>query len=103
GALLAPWFDRDLSCAGRITYRDSAGDLRSALIDFERAVATIPSLAIHLDRGVNDNRSINAQKDIVPVFLQLGAEECSLSELHSPKAFECIPPNFRALLAAQMR
>jgi aspartyl aminopeptidase len=90
GALLNPWFDRDLSMAGRVTFRDDAGNLRSTLIDFQQAVATVPSLAIHLDRGVNDNRSINAQKDIVPVILQLEAEDTR-------------SPDFRALLAAQLR
>lgn len=90
GALLNPWFDRDLSMAGRVTFRDEAGNLRSCLIDFREPVATIPSLAIHLDRGVNDNRSINAQKDIVPIMLQLAAEEIR-------------SPDFRALLAAQLR
>lgn len=90
GALLAPWFDRDLSLAGRVTYRDEKGLLQSSLVNFERPVATIPSLAIHLDRGVNDNRSINAQKDIVPVILQLAVDET-----HTP--------DFRALLIAQLR
>lgn len=90
GALLGPWFDRDLSLAGRVTFRDEAGILRSVLINFERAIATIPSLAIHLDRGVNDNRSINSQKDIVPVLLQLDADQT-----HAP--------DFRTLLVAQMR
>jgi aspartyl aminopeptidase len=90
GVLLGPWFDRDLSLAGRVTYRDEEGNLRSALINFERPVAVIPSLAIHLDRGVNDNRSINAQKDIVPVLLQLTTDETQV-------------PDFRALLVAQLR
>lgn len=71
GALLAPWFDRDLSLAGRVSYRDAQHNVRSVLINFVAPVATIPSLAIHLDREVNRSRSINAQKDIVPLLLQL--------------------------------
>jgi aspartyl aminopeptidase len=90
GVLLAPWFDRDLSMAGRVTYRDETGALRSALVNFEKPIATVPSLAIHLDRGVNESRNINAQKDIVPVLLQLEAEDTPA-------------PDFRALLAAQLR
>lgn len=73
GALLAPWFDRDLSLAGKVSFRNNAGDLRHAFIDFKQAVVTIPSLAIHLDRGVNESRTINSQRDIVPVLMQLAA------------------------------
>lgn len=75
GALLAPWFDRDLSMAGKVSFRNSAGVLQHALIDFKKPVVSIPSLAIHLDRGVNDNRSINAQRDIVPLWQQLPTGE----------------------------
>ncbi|MEH6564833.1 MAG: M18 family aminopeptidase [Halopseudomonas sp.] len=68
GALLSPWFDRDLSLAGRVSFRDSAGRISSRLIDFKRPIAVIPSLAIHLNRGVNDGQPINAQTDLPPVL-----------------------------------
>jgi aspartyl aminopeptidase len=70
GVLLGPWFDRDLALAGRISYRDDNGELRSALYDSGRAIGIIPSLAIHLDRDVNNNRSINAQTHL-PVVMGL--------------------------------
>jgi aspartyl aminopeptidase len=69
-ALLNPWFDRDLSIAGRITYRDSKQQLANCLINFEAPVAVIPSLAIHLDREANKSRSINAQQHLPPVLMQ---------------------------------
>ncbi|GAA6131766.1 M18 family aminopeptidase [Halopseudomonas sabulinigri] len=68
GALLAPWFDRDLSLAGRVSFRDGAGRIASRLIDFKRPIAVIPNLAIHLNRGVNDGQPINAQTDLPPVL-----------------------------------
>ena len=70
GALLNPWFDRDLSIAGRIDYRDKSGNLTYDFIDFKKAVAVIPSLAIHLDRDANKNRSVNAQTDLMPLLGQ---------------------------------
>ncbi len=70
GALLNPWFDRDLSIAGRLVYRDSQQQLVQKLIDFESPVATIPSLAIHLDRQANSERTVNAQTDIPPLLMQ---------------------------------
>ncbi|MGH1371972.1 MAG: M18 family aminopeptidase [Cellvibrionaceae bacterium] len=75
GVLLNPWFDRDLSLAGRVTYRTDKGLVTSELVDFKRALATIPSLAIHLDREANKNRSINAQTDIPPVLMQIDDKE----------------------------
>ena len=69
--LLNPWFDRDLSLAGRVTFSTKDGVLKNALINFEKPIAIIPSLAIHLDREVNDGRKINAQRDIPPVLLTL--------------------------------
>jgi len=68
GALLNPWFDRDLSIAGRISYRDSAQQLGNILVDFNGPVAVIPSLAIHLDRDANKSHSINPQQHL-PVIL----------------------------------
>lgn len=75
GALLNPWFDRDLSIAGRVAFIDDKGTQRSCLVDFKRPLAIIPSLAIHLDREVNQKRSINAQNDLPPLVLQCAANE----------------------------
>ncbi|MDG2089826.1 MAG: M18 family aminopeptidase [Gammaproteobacteria bacterium] len=70
GVLLNPWFDRDLSLAGRVHYKHKSGDVAPCLIDFEKAIASIPSLAIHLDREANSKRSIDKQKHLAPVLLQ---------------------------------
>lgn len=70
GVLLNPWFDRDLSLAGRIDYRRKDGSLAHTLINFEKAVAIIPSLAIHLDREANERRAINAQTYLPPILTQ---------------------------------
>lgn len=70
GALLNPWFDRDLSIAGRVHYQKNNGEMDSVLLDLQAPVAIIPSLAIHLDRGVNEGRPINAQKELPPILLQ---------------------------------
>lgn len=75
GVLLGPWFDRDLSLAGRVSYLDRNGAPGTCLIDFKRPVAVIPSLAIHLDREVNQKRSINAQTDLPPLLLQCAPGE----------------------------
>ncbi len=80
GVLMNPWFDRDLSLAGRITYRSQDGAVKNTLINLEKPIAVIPSLAIHLDREANSARSINAETDLPPILLQ-DEESFTLSSL----------------------
>jgi len=68
GVLLNPWFDRDLSLAGRIVYQSGAGERCEKLVDLKRPIGIVSSLAIHLDREANSNRTINPQTDIVPLI-----------------------------------
>ena len=68
GLLLNPWFDRDLSLAGRVSYLDSNNEIKDTLIDVKKAIAIIPSLAIHLDDKANKERTVNKQTDISPVL-----------------------------------
>ena len=68
GILLNPWFDRDLSLAGKVTYLDAKGKLQESLIDVKKSIAIIPSLAIHLDKQANEGRTVNKQTDISPIL-----------------------------------
>lgn len=77
GVLLNPWFDRNLGLAGRVVYLEN-NERKEALININRPIAYIPSLAIHLDRDANSSRSINAQTDIVPM---IGSGEIDLEQL----------------------
>lgn len=77
GVLLNPWFDRDLSIAGRVSYLTTTGQLSSAIIDFKKPLAIIPSLAIHLNREANSQNKINAQKHLPPILSQLDGEKCA--------------------------
>ena len=86
GALLAPWFDRDLSLAGRVTFREG-GKVQSQLIDFRLPIAIIPSLAIHLNREANQGWAINPQNELPPILAQVASETGA---------------DFRALLAEQL-
>lgn len=87
GLLLNPWFDRDLSIAGRVTYRNQQGNLLSALINFQRPIAVIPNLAIHLNRDVNEGKAVNKQKHMPPILMQVDGDE---------------KPDFRQLLKQQL-
>jgi len=68
GLLLNPWFDRDLSLAGRVNFLTHQGELQSSLINVEKKIAIIPSLAIHLDSQANTERSVNKQTDLCPIL-----------------------------------
>jgi len=70
GAILPTWFDRELSLAGRVTGLTANGEIVTYLIDFEKPMMMIPSIAIHLDRGVNEERKVNAHTDLCPIMSQ---------------------------------
>lgn len=74
GALLAPWFDRDLSLAGRVTFREG-GRVQSRLVDFQYPIAVIPNLAIHLNREANQGWAINPQTELPPILAQIAGED----------------------------
>ena len=72
------WFDRPLSVAGRVLVRTATAEgerVESRLIAPDRDIALIPSLAIHLDRGMNDGFSPNRATDLCPLVSagELGA------------------------------
>ncbi|HAD10433.1 MAG TPA: M18 family aminopeptidase [Porticoccaceae bacterium] len=94
GVLLNPWFDRDLSIAGRVVYREKgSGKLTKGLIDFKAPVAIIPSLAIHLDREANTGRTVNPQTDIPPILFEVK---------HNAQPGNKVD-DFREIVAAQLK
>ena len=79
GMMLRTWLDRPLSLAGKVVVRSGevfAPEVR--LVDFQRPLLTIPSLAIHMDREVNDEGKLNPQTDMLPLAA-CGGEELTES------------------------
>ena len=73
GLMLRTWLDRPLSLAGRVAIRGTDPfhpEIR--LVDFAQPIITIPSLAIHMDRDVNDKGELNPQKDMLPIAALFG-------------------------------
>lgn len=68
GCIMSTWFDRPLSIAGRVMV-SGPEPLHpvSLLVDLDAPVATIPNLAIHFNRQVNDGYKLSVQKDLKPV------------------------------------
>lgn len=60
------WFDRPLSLAGRVMVQ-IGNRIESRLVSLDRDVALIPSLAIHMDHGVNNGFAPNRRIDLCPV------------------------------------
>lgn len=70
GMLMAPWFDRPLSVAGRIIVKDGM-KIKPMLVNVERDLCIIPNLAIHMNREANTGVKYNPQKDMIPLFGEL--------------------------------
>jgi aspartyl aminopeptidase len=102
GALLAPWFDRDLSLAGRLTAIDKNGKLLNRLVDFQRPIGTVPSLAIHLNREVNEKNEINRQNHLPPILGFIGEEPDLQNLLLKQLAEQCPGEVFDSVLAFEL-
>ena len=70
GPILTTWLDRELSLAGRVVISTNEGSLKTLLVDFGDPLIYIPSLAIHLNRTVNEGQNINVQNDLSPIIAQ---------------------------------
>ncbi|QRV72845.1 aspartyl aminopeptidase [Ceratobasidium sp. AG-Ba] len=69
GGIWHTWFDRDLSLAGRVVVTDKSGEkFSSKLVNLKKPILRIPSLAIHLDRTVNDNFKFNQETQFTPIL-----------------------------------
>ena len=69
GAIMSTWMDRPLSLAGRVVLAgESMTEPEVRLMRIERPIRTIPNLAIHFNRQVNDGVALSKQKDMLPVL-----------------------------------
>lgn len=69
GPILYTWFDRPLSIAGRVMLKSyDPLNPTTELVKFDRPLLTIPHLAIHFNRAVNEGNPLSKQKDMLPVL-----------------------------------
>ena len=73
GMIYYTWLDRPLSVAGRVVVKTQSG-VKTRLVDLDTDLLTIPSLAIHLNRGVNDGAKFNPAKDLLPLYTMDGGK-----------------------------
>ncbi len=89
GVLLYTWIDRDLSIAGRLIVEEPDGALTRRLARLTGAQCRVASLAIHLDREVNDKGIVlNKQQHMVPI-LGLGEGAVGVERLVAALAASC--------------
>lgn len=67
GMVMRSWLDRPLSVAGRVMVRQE-GRIVSRLVNVDRELLVIPSVAIHMDREVNKGTALKANVDMLPLF-----------------------------------
>jgi aspartyl aminopeptidase len=76
GGIMYTWFDRPLSVSGRVMLRGKDPlHPEARIIDLKKPIATIPHLAIHFNRAVNEGNPLSVQKDMLPVVGYFSSEE----------------------------
>lgn len=78
--LCSTWFDRPLSVAGRAIVKNGSC-METKLVDIDRDLLMIPSLAIHMDRNVNNGHAYNKQVDMLPLLGGSVLEKGSLKKI----------------------
>lgn len=73
GMIMSTWLDRPLSVAGRLLVTEN-GHLAEKLIAIDGTMLVIPSVAIHMDRSVNQHKEWKVQKDMLPLYGMTGAK-----------------------------
>ncbi|XP_047309662.1 probable aspartyl aminopeptidase [Impatiens glandulifera] len=71
GGLWHTWFDRDLTIAGRVIIREGkegSGSYLHKLVRIHEPIMRIPTLAIHLNKGVSEGFQVNTQTHLLPVL-----------------------------------
>ena len=76
GPILATFTDRDLSLAGRISYKNEKGEIDGLLIKFDQPLLRLPNLAIHMNRTVNEDGLKLHRQNELPLILSVLTEEC---------------------------
>lgn len=72
GPILSTWLDRPLSLAGKVcTASEDPFQPKVHLVDFKRPLLTVPNLAIHFNREVNNGVALNPQIDMQPIIAML--------------------------------
>lgn len=73
GMIMSTWLDRPLSVAGRLLVTEN-GHLAEKLVAIDGTMLVIPSVAIHMDRSVNQHKEWKVQKDMLPLYGMAGAK-----------------------------
>ncbi|KAL1915556.1 uncharacterized protein VTP21DRAFT_6680 [Calcarisporiella thermophila] len=68
GGIWHSWFDRDLSVAGRVLVQQNDNTFKHTLVKIDRPLLRIPTLAIHLDRTVNEGFKFNTETQLLPII-----------------------------------
>lgn len=73
GMIMSTWLDRPLSVAGHLLVTEN-GHLAEKLVAIDGTMLVIPSVAIHMDRSVNQHKEWKVQKDMLPLYGMTGAK-----------------------------
>lgn len=96
---LSTWLDRPLTIAGRVCLEEDGG-IVSRTVKLKDNICMIPSLAIHMNRNINNGVALSAQSDMLPLLTMIdlgGREQPSKGMLRAMLAEAVSQPDSRIL------
>ncbi len=75
GPILATFTDRDLSFAGRISYKADSGAIKTQLVHFKQPLLRLPNLAIHMNRMVNEDGLKLHKQNELPLLFSMSSKQ----------------------------
>ena len=107
GMIKLSWTDRPLSLSGRVVVKgEDPFRPEVRFLDMKRPLLTIPNLAIHMNREVNNGKAYNSQTDMIPMldaaFSSFAAESEAPGAKAESSATEKSDRPFRELLAEEL-
>ncbi|ESN96961.1 hypothetical protein HELRODRAFT_187369 [Helobdella robusta] len=100
GGIWHTWFDRDLKLAGRVLIRNSKSQIEHKLVDIDKPLLRVSTVAIHLSRDQNEKFEFNKETTLVPILAMATNSSSEKNDGRDSPSKQTVDKHHNALLNA---